>query len=117
MAKGILISFLIIAIGLAWLLNTLQFIRGVDWIWTLSLGAVGVLTLGWGKLNKLSFVMGAFLVVASLFSVLRQTGAIRIEIEVPVLVMVFGLLFLAAQLPVIPWPQMVLQMREESRKS
>ena len=116
MAKGIVLSLVIIAIGVAWLLNTLHVIGGVDWIWTVSLAAMGVITLAWGKLNKLTFVMGAFLAVASVCSILRQAGWLSIDIEVPVLVIIFGLLFLIAQLPIIPWPQAILQMREEARK-
>jgi hypothetical protein len=116
MAKGVSLSLLIIALGMAWLLNTLQFIRGVDWIWTLLLGILGVITLAWWKINKLSFVMGTFLVVASVFSILRQTGKISIDIEVPLLVILFGLLFLIAQLPAIPWPRKLVEMREEARK-
>ncbi|HVT83099.1 MAG TPA: hypothetical protein VHM90_20850 [Phycisphaerae bacterium] len=117
MAKGVVISLLIIAIGIAWLLNTLHFIGGVDWIWTISLGAAGLLTLAWGRINKFTFVMGLFLVVGSVLSVLRQTGAISVEVEVPVLVIIFGLLFLIAQLPIIPLPQAVVRMKEAEKQN
>ena len=42
MGKGVLLSLAIIAIGLAWLLNTLHVIGGVDWIWTIALAGTGV---------------------------------------------------------------------------
>lgn len=116
MAKGILIALLIIAIGAAWLLNTLHFIAGVDWIWTVALGAAGVITIAWGKLNKLSFVVGCFLVIGSVFSVLRQVGAVRVEVEVPILVIIFGVLFLIAQFPFLPLPQALVQIKEEEAK-
>jgi len=116
MAKGVVVSLLIIAVGVAWLLNTLNVIAGVDWIWTVSLAAAGVVTLAWGKLNKISFLVGAFLLIASVFSVLRQTGKISVDVEVPVMVISFGILFLIAQVPIIPHPEVVVKMREEANK-
>ena len=116
MAKGVVVSLLIIAVGVAWLLNTLHVIAGVDWIWTVSLAAAGVLTLAWGRLNKMNFLVGVFLLIASVFSVLRQTGKISVDVEVPVMVITFGLLFLIAQLPIIPLPVAIVKMREEAKK-
>lgn len=116
MAKSVVISLLIIAVGIAWLLNTLRVIAGVDWIWTTALAAVGLLTLAWGRLNKFTFIMGLFLIIGSVFSVLRQTGALSVDVEVPLLVIVFGLLFLVAQLPMIPAPQTLVRMKQELEK-
>jgi predicted membrane protein len=116
MPKGILLSLLITAIGVAWLLNTLHFIGGVDWIWTIALAGAGIVSFAVTKLNKISFIFGAFLVVASIFSVLRQTGLITLEVEVPILVIVFGILFMIAQSPMIPLPQSIAQMKEEAKR-
>jgi len=116
MAKGILLSLLIIAIGVAWLLNTLHFIGGVDWIWTILLAAAGIISFAWTKLNKVSFICGSLLLIGSVFSVLRQTGLLSIDVEVPVLVILFGVLFMVAQLPIIPLPQSIVQMREEAKR-
>src|SRR5438093_957380 len=96
--KPIVVSVLIIALGISWLLNTLHIIPGVDWVWTLSLGISGVLVVAVGGLNKLSFVVGPFLVIASILSVLRQTGHLRADIEVPFLVIVLGVLTLLCHL-------------------
>jgi hypothetical protein len=116
MAKGVLISFMVMAIGIAWLLNTLNFIGGVDWIWTGLLGASGLIALAWGKLNKFTFIIGAFLVVSSVFSILRQTGIMSVNVEIPLLVIAFGAVLLIAQLPFIPLPKMVLDMKEEAAR-
>jgi len=116
MAKGVVISLVVIAIGLAWLLNATHVIRGVDWIWTSLLAIAGLLTLAWGRINKLTFVIGAFLVVGSIFSVLRQTGRIAMEVEVPILMMVFGAILLVAQLPAIPHAPAIVKMKEEAAK-
>jgi hypothetical protein len=116
MAKGILLSLLIIAIGVAWLLMTMNVIPGVDWIWTVSLAAAGVITLAWTRLNKITFLMGFFLIIGSVFSILRQTNVLSVDKEVPMLVIVFGLLFLIAQMPFIPLPQVVAELKQEAEK-
>lgn len=40
--SSIAIPFLIIAVGLGWLLTSHHIIPGVDWIWILGMGVVGV---------------------------------------------------------------------------
>ena len=72
--KGITISILIITLGVAWLLNILQFLPGVDWMWTGGLGVCGILVVTAGGLNKVTFVVSPFLFVGSILSILRQTG-------------------------------------------
>jgi hypothetical protein len=94
----IVISMLVIALGVAWLLNTLNIIASVDWVWTLGLAVAGILIIALGERSKLTFVIGPFLVISSIFSVLRQTGRIRVNIEFPILFIVLGLLMLIAHL-------------------
>ena len=65
--QSIVISLVTIALGTAWLLNTLDIIPGVNWIWTVGLGLAGVLLLAMGGVNRLTIVTGPFLVVASVF--------------------------------------------------
>src|SRR5256885_1980441 len=113
MAKGIVIGLVIIAIGLAWLLNAMHIFVGVGWLWTLLLLGSGVLTLAWPKLNKLSFLAGTCLVIGSVFSILRQSGWISVEVEVPLMVVIFGVLFIVAQLPMIPHTKAYQDMKQE----
>jgi hypothetical protein len=102
---GLIVPILIILVGVAWLLNTLQVLPGVDWMWTGGLGVCGVLILAVGGVNKLTFTVGPFLLLGSILSVLRQTGRLSIDIEMPVLFILFGvLLFLAHVLP-LPTPE------------
>jgi len=115
-SKGIVLAILIMALGAAWLLNTLHVLGGVDWVWTGSIGAAGILTLAWTKVNKVTFLVGSFLLIGSVFSVLRQRGQISPDVEVPILVIVFGVLFLVAQLPMIPLPEVIVKAREEAAK-
>ena len=110
--KSLAIPILIMAIGAAWLLNTIGVIPGVDWIWTVGLGTLGILILAFGGWNKVSVVVGAFLLIASVFSVARQTGRLNPQIEVPSLVIVFGVLLLFVQLSNLPMPE---ALKEEKK--
>jgi hypothetical protein len=92
----------VICIGIAWLLNTLQIIPGVDWIWTVGVFLAGLATLLLGGLNRTTIVFGPFLMVASVFSVMRQTGRLHVDREVPSLVIVLGILMLISQLSRLP---------------
>lgn len=102
--SGLLIPVLIIGLGVAWLLTTLKILPGVDWIWTGSLGICGILTLAVSGLNKFSVVVGPFLLIGSIFSVLRQTGKLAVDLELPILFIIFGVLLLAAYLLPLPLP-------------
>lgn len=104
-SKGIVaIAVLVIALGVAWLLNTLHVIPGIDWIWTSGLGIAGILVLIMSGIDRVSVVVGPFLLVSSVLSVLRQTGRLRFDIEMPILSIVFGVLFLLAVVLPVPKP-------------
>jgi hypothetical protein len=105
----LVIPVLIIALGVGWLFTAQGFAPDINWIWILGLGAIGILTFVLSKgIDKVSVVVGPFFLLASLLSILRQTGNISLEIEVPVLVISVGVLMLAAQLPAIPKPDWYL---------
>src|SRR3990172_11371038 len=95
--KRFVVPILVILLGVTWLLNVLKIIPGVDWIWTVGLAAVGILTLAVGGINKLTVVTGPFFMVASVCSILRQTGSLEIDREVPILTIVLGCLLLLGQ--------------------
>jgi hypothetical protein len=79
---------------------------GINWIWTLGLGVVGVFTFVLsGGVDKLSIVFGPFFLVGSLLSILRQTGRLNLDVEVPILVILVGVLLLLAQMPFVPLPK------------
>lgn len=102
--KKYVLSITTILVGLAWLLNSLNVIHGVDWVWPIGLAASGILMVAVGGVDKFSAVAGPFLVIASIFSVLRQTERISVNLEVPVLVLVFGVLMLISQIASLPLP-------------
>lgn len=105
--KRFLVPILVILLGVTWLLNVLKIIPGVDWIWTVGLAAVGILTLALGGINKLTAVIGPFFMVASVCSILRQTGRLELDREVPVLTIVLGCLLLLVQVIKLPLPEML----------
>ncbi len=101
--SAIAISLLIIALGVAWLLNVTKVIPGVDWVWVMGLGVSGILLLAFAQLDRFNFVVGVSLIVSSVLSVLRQTGKLVVNIEAPVLFITVGiLLFLSQLLPIPP---------------
>ena len=100
--KGLVVPVLVIVLGATWLLNILKVLPGVDWIWTVGLAAVGVLTLLVGGINKLTVVVGPFLVVGSICSLLRQLDMLAVDREIPILTIVLGVLMLIAQVCRLP---------------
>ena len=100
-----MLAVLVIALGIAWLLNTLNVIPGVDWLWSGGLGVAGILFLAARGINKFTFVVGSFLLISSGCSIFRQTGRLRPDIEMPLLFIIFGLLILVSLLLPFPAPE------------
>jgi hypothetical protein len=105
--KGLIAPVLVIMLGATWLLNILQVLPGVDWIWTVGLAVVGVLTLLVGGVNKLTAVVGPFLMVGSICSLLRQLDLLAVDREIPILTIVLGVLMLIAQVLSLPVPEVL----------
>jgi hypothetical protein len=107
----VVIPVLIIAVGVGWLLTAQGFAPGVNWIWILGLGVIGIMTFVLSKgFDKVSVVLGPFFLLASLLSVLRQTERLSLDIEMPVLVISVGVLLLVAQWSAIPEPRWYVPM-------
>lgn len=113
--KTLILSLLIIGIGTGWLLTTLGIVPGINWIWTLGLAVIGVLSFAVSGIDKSTVLLGPFFIIASCLSVLRQTGRITLDVEVPILVIVIGCLLLVARSKAIPLPDwMVLEEKQQS---
>ena len=101
-----IIPILIIIVGMGWLLTARGYGPGINWIWALGLGVIGILTFVLASgIDKVSVVVGPFFLFASILSILRQTGYLALEMEVPILVISIGILMLVAQFPGIPKPK------------
>jgi hypothetical protein len=107
--KTLLPPILLITVGSGWLLSTLGVVPSVNWVWTLGLAAVGFLTFAIGGFDKFTVVMGPFFLIASCLSVLRQTGRFDLDIEVPILVILAGLLLLIARSHRVPIPGWIIE--------
>jgi len=99
---AIAISFLIVALGVAWLLNAKGVMPELDWVWIIGLGVSGILLLTVTRLDRFNFVAGLSLIVSSVLAALRQSGTITVNIEAPVLFITIGILLLLAQLLPLP---------------
>jgi hypothetical protein len=106
--KALAAPILIIALGVGWLLTAQNIVPGVNWIWVVGLGVTGVLILA-ASIDKVTAVVGPFLIAATFFSLMRQTGRISVDTEVPWLVIVFGTLMLLAKILSIPLPAWITE--------
>ena len=70
---------------------------------------VGFVTFAVSGVDKASVVVGTLFLLASLFSVLRQTGRLQLDTEVPILVIATGVLLLVVRSPLIPIPSWIIQ--------
>jgi hypothetical protein len=111
-AKTLVVPILLITLGVGWLLTTLGVVPQIDWIWTLGLALVGVLTFALGGIDKVTIVIGPFFILASVLSIFRQTGRLRVDLEVPLLVIAAGILLLVARLRSISPPSWLIETND-----
>src|SRR5687767_12662722 len=107
--KPVLIAVCLMALGTAWLLNNIGVMPGVNWVWTLGLAAVAVVILAASGVDKLTVVVVPLLILASIASVLRQSGRISANYEVPALVIIAGALVLISHLLPVPVPAWLVE--------
>lgn len=110
--SSLALPVLLIALGSGWLLTVRGVIPGVDWVWVLGLAVTGVLVLAVGGVNKVTAFVGPYLLICSVAALLRQTGRIVGNEEVPGLVVVAGVLMLVVRWLPLRWPRYV----EDARK-
>jgi hypothetical protein len=115
--RTLIVPLLLITVGAGWLLTVAEILPGINWVWTLGLAGIGILVFPLAGVNKFSFVAGPFFILASVLSVLRQTGRLPLDYEVPLLVIVLGGLMLVARFPAIPMPEWVEQPAAEKTPS
>jgi hypothetical protein len=107
--KTLILPLLLITVGTGWLLTTMGVAPGVNWIWTLGLAIVGLTAFVVSGFDKVTIVIGPFMIIASCLSLLRQTGRLEFDVEIPLLVILAGVLILLARLPAIPLPKWIDQ--------
>ena len=100
--KKFLLPFIIVVIGLGWLLQRLELISSFELYWTIGLAAAGIYFFVVGGFNRDTFLLGTFFLICALFSLLRSINLLRLTVELPVLVIIFGLLMAIRNSGVIP---------------
>ncbi|MGD9789394.1 MAG: hypothetical protein AB7Q00_06045 [Phycisphaerales bacterium] len=90
----IVVASLIVLVGLGWLLSGLGLMPEVNWIWVGGLTVSGLLVVALGGIDRMTLTVGPFLLAAAIGSFLRQSGSLDAKIELPALVLVFGMLML-----------------------
>ncbi|WP_345326963.1 hypothetical protein [Novipirellula rosea] len=103
--RTLLLPLVLIVVGVGWLLSSLGLAPDINWIWTLGLAAAGLLPMVMHGIDKVTVAIGPFFLVASLLSVLRQSGRLHVDHEMPMLVILAGVLLLVARSSMIPVPQ------------
>ena len=96
------IPTLIIGFGAIWLLDALDVRIPLGFAWTCLLFAIGVLILAGTGFNKEGFPWGTFFLAAGVCSILRQSGQLAVRVELPVLVIILGVLLGINQTGLIP---------------
>jgi hypothetical protein len=105
---SVIAPLLLTAVGAGWLLTTQGVIPGVQWAWVLVLAVLGALVLLINGVDKVSIVIGPSLMAGALLSILRQTGRINIDTEIPVLAIVVGALWTVSHWLPLPLPSWFL---------
>lgn len=116
MKSSLIAGVLMITLGLGQLLSAMGVAPEINWVWTMLLAASGVLVFVLGGCNKVTVVLGPIFLCGSILSILRETGKISIDVELPLLVILIGILILIAHHPSIPIPTWLLPARGPSGK-
>ena len=92
----------LVVIGVLILLGQFGIMPELTTLWTVGLAACGILTFVFNGFNKSTLVVGSFLIVAAVLSVLRTNDVLEIKNEVPIVFIVLGALMLVARSATIP---------------
>lgn len=112
------LALVIIGVGIGWLLSAQDIVPRINWVWTLGLAMVGIATFVLsGGIDKLSIVIGPFFLASSVLSFMRQQQRIRFDTEVPIMVILIGVLLLIAQFSFVPLPRWFVPPSGEGKNS
>ena len=100
--KDAALPLILIALGAAWLLNSLHWLPEVHWLWILGLAGTGLGILLLDGITKSSMVAGPVLILAGVLSFFRQYHALGWRFIIPIMLISIGVFMLVARLPSIP---------------
>jgi hypothetical protein len=100
--KDSALPVILIVLGAAWLLNSLDWLPEVHWLWIIGLAGAGIAILALDGITKSSVVAGPLLILAGAMSFARQYYDLGWRFILPVMLIGAGVLMLVARLPSIP---------------
>lgn len=100
--KDAALPVVLIVLGIAWLLNSLDWLPEIHWLWILGLAGAGIAILALDGITKSSIVAGPILILAGLLSFFRQYYGLGWRFVVPIMLIAAGIFMLIARSPAIP---------------
>jgi hypothetical protein len=100
--KDAALPVVLIVLGIAWLLNSLNWLPEIHWLWILGLAGAGMAILALDGITKSSIVAGPLLILAGLLSFFRQYYGLGWRFMVPIMLIAAGIFMLIARSPSIP---------------
>jgi chromate transport protein ChrA len=96
------LPIVLIVLGAVWLLNSLDWLPEVHWIWIVGLAGAGIAIMALDGITKSSVVAGPLLMLAGIMSFCRQYYGLGWRIIIPVMLIAAGMLMLVARSQAIP---------------
>lgn len=100
--KDAALPVILIVLGAAWLLNSLDWLPEVHWLWIFGFAGAGIAILALDGITKSSVIAGPLLVLAGVMSFARQYYELGWRFILPSMLIAAGVLMLIARLPSIP---------------
>lgn len=97
-----IIPALVVGLGVLWMLDVLGVTPPLGMVWIVGLAGIGVAIFGSRGFNTESFPWGGFFFAAAGCSLLRQLGILEFKIELPLLLIILGVLLGINQTGIIP---------------
>lgn len=96
------LPIVLIVLGVAWLLNSLNWLPEIHWVWIAGLAGAGIAIMVLDGLTKSSIVAGPLLILAGILSFCRQYYGFGWRFMIPIMLISAGVLMLIARSPSIP---------------
>lgn len=107
------LPILIITLGIGWLLTVLSVAPHIHWVPVLGMAMIGILVMVLGGIDKVTMFIGPFLLILSGFAIARQAGYITVDVMIPVLVIIAGVMLLMISFSRLPPPKWLHDSKEE----
>lgn len=100
--KDAALPVVLIVLGITWLLNSLDWLPDIHWLWILGLAGAGIAILMLDGITKSSVVAGPMLILAGFLSFCRQYYGLGWRFIIPLMLIAAGTFMLVARSPSIP---------------